>query len=162
MLLEATGLGAGIGLGASLGKSIGKGIKKAFGGKSKKSRRKKRALRAQNAQLMQENQQLRGQLQFARGALLAQPFQQRAAFAAGAGYGARMQSYANRCLNQPGALLQAQSLGATSALLAASSSVQNLASATQSLSRSIAFASANGSFNAYQLAAHQHARLLGF
>src|SRR5262245_56131326 len=103
-MLDAIGIGGGIGLGASVGKSIGKGIKKLFGGKSKKQKRKIRALQAQNAQLSKENQQLREQLSFAKGALLAQPYMQQAAFASGMGYGALMQGYSNQCLNSQNAL----------------------------------------------------------
>src|SRR5436190_1630351 len=157
-MLDALGVGAGVGLGASLGSSIGKGIKKLFGGKSKKRKRKMRALQAQNAQLTQENQQLREQLSFTRGALLAQPYMQQAAFAAGAGYGSLMQSYSSSCLNSQAALLQASSLGATNALLAASGGTAGLCSATSAICSSQAFASANGRFNAYQMAAYQQAR----
>lgn len=159
-MLDALGAGAGIGLGISAGKSIGKGIKKLFGGRRKKHKKKMRALQAQNAQLTQENQQLRQQLCFARGAMLAQPYMQQAAFASGVGYGSLMQNYANNCLNSQNALLQASTLGGTNALFGACGNTAGLCAATSSISSSVSFGSANGRFNAYQMAAYQQGRLL--
>jgi hypothetical protein len=150
MLIEAAA-GAGIGIGA-------KALKGVFG-KSKKAKRQKRKLRAQNAALAQENQALREKLQFATGLALGQQLMRPAACAArGCGYGSLMQSFSAQQLSSQTALLQSSTLGATSALMGVGGGAQGLVQATAAISTSAAFSSANGRFNAYQMTAYQQAQ----